>query len=77
MSDNYRRTFVDITVGGTNWVIGCLYYSPSASEVFVEECCDTAYSGLKHAILVGVLNLHYYRDYFYVNKLKNIFLFCI
>lgn len=72
LDDNYWYMFViKITVGGTRWVIGCLYHSPSASDpVFIDEfigVCDAVFLGMEHGILVGcsgIQNFCLYRGKF-------------
>lgn len=71
---NFWCNVLKIKLGSSQLLIGCLYHSPTSSDAAfiekLEDLFDSIFCIRYHCILVGDLN----HSYFYVNKIKNLFL---
>lgn len=73
---NYWCKVIKVTYCGSNWLIGCIYHSPSASHsVFLENfehMCEDLFCCEMRSILIGDFNINYSCDEFYSLKIKRL-----
>ena len=76
LDGNYWCKVLKIKYCGINWLIGCIYHSPSASHsVFLENfehICEDVFCGDIRSIIIGDFNLNFLCDEFYSLKIRRL-----
>lgn len=77
LRDNYWCKVVKVDMKSAVCLVGCLYHSPSSSDVqFIEELeeiCDVLFSTNYRCVLVGDFNVDLLASNFYGEKIKKLF----